>query len=189
MQLVPGVTLEERWDSLSETEKVEICTQLRNIFKKLRCWEQPTKVPFVGNVIGGPSHDYIFTEAARRPAGPFKSISEMHDFLSALPHTYDPSEPHPLRHMLIDNGRLTFTHGDLHRLNVIVSPAGAHVAAIIDWTQAGWMPEHWEYAKAQAMVWRGTDWRDKFLHRILEGFEDESDEIIGYEFFTIRLGV
>lgn len=59
-------------------------------------------------------------------------------------------------------GTITFTHGDLHRSNILVSLEDpAQVVAIVDWEQSGWYPEYWEYCKADAFTgWEadGTHW-------------------------------
>lgn len=59
--------------------------------------------------------------------------------------------------------------------NIIISgaPGFQRVKGIIDWEQAGWYPEYWEYCKMLYGVeldheWRTDDWPDK----IVKPFED-----------------
>ena len=60
----------------------------------------------------------------------------------------------PYRGMLPDTGEIKFTHGDLHRGNIIVSSAApARILAIVDWAQAGWYRDYWEYCKALYTCW------------------------------------
>lgn len=47
---------------------------------------------------------------------------------------------------MANNYRIVFTHGDPVPRNIIVD--GDVVAGVIDWEQAGWYPEHWEYVKS-----------------------------------------
>lgn len=58
--------------------------------------------------------------------------------------------PDPYRLFLTDKYAIYFSHGDLHLSNIIVSgsPGCRAIAAILDWEQAGWYPEYWEYCKA-----------------------------------------
>ncbi len=48
MELVQGVTLENRWESLSKQEKVKVCEQLRVILSALRKLRQDPKDQFLG---------------------------------------------------------------------------------------------------------------------------------------------
>jgi aminoglycoside phosphotransferase (APT) family kinase protein len=54
--------------------------------------------------------------------------------------------------MLPDTARICLTHGDLNLANILVlrSPDGSQisVSGIVDWEQAGWYPDYWEYCKA-----------------------------------------
>lgn len=38
-----------------------------------------------------------------------------------------------------------FTHGDLSPRNIIV--LNDKIVGIVDWEEAGWFPEYWEYVK------------------------------------------
>lgn len=92
-----------------------------------------------------------------------------------------------MRSGLPDNVPIKFTHGDLSRSNIIVSPEGApaHVAAIVDWHQAGWLPEYWEFCKARWTTHIGEEWETDYLPKILTQYE-------GYDYwdyFVLKLGV
>ncbi|KAI1112331.1 hypothetical protein F5Y14DRAFT_422324 [Nemania sp. NC0429] len=57
--------------------------------------------------------------------------------------------------------------------NIIVSPdehSVYHIAGIVDWEQAGWYSEYWEYFKLYYGVeidhpWRAEGWADKVMIR------------------------
>lgn len=79
------------------------------------------------------------------------------------------------RDLLPDIGKFYFTHGDITIGNIIVSgfPGSYAITGIIDWEQAGWYPEYWEYCKILSGVefdheWRTGKWGDK----ITRPFED-----------------
>jgi hypothetical protein len=47
MELVPGVTLEIRWDSLLKEEKIKVCEQLQVILTALRQLEKDPNDQFI----------------------------------------------------------------------------------------------------------------------------------------------
>ena len=57
---------------------------------------------------------------------------------------------------------IRFTHGDLHRRNVIVDLHEGNCCTVttIDWEKSGWMPGYWEYSKAMVSVRWDDDWSD-----------------------------
>lgn len=79
-----------------------------------------------------------------------------------------PEELH--RDLLPDDGNVYFTHGDLTYTNIIVkgAPGSYRLSGVIDWEQAGWYPEYWEYCKLLHGVdyrheWRTAGWVDKLM--------------------------
>ena len=78
--------------------------------------------------------------------------------------------PDPYRLFLTDTSAIYFSHGDLHLSNIIVSgsPGCRSIAAILDWEQARWYPEYWEYCKAliekhYEHEWRSAGWFETFM--------------------------
>ena len=77
-----------------------------------------------------------------------------------------------------DSSQVFFTHGDLTPSNIVLSKhSGAwRVAGIIDWEQAGWYPEYWEYCKLLLAVdyeheWRSEGWADGVMRPFEAEFE------------------
>ncbi len=53
--------------------------------------------------------------------------------------------------------KIMFTHNDLHYTNILIKDG--HISAIIDWTEAGWYPDYWEYMAAMRQgQMRRIDW-------------------------------
>ena len=115
--------------------------------------------------------------------GSFSTIKSFNDGLFAAATRQRPGPdgirgldlPEMYRNLLPDTGSIYFTHGDLTLGNIIVSglPGSQRIKAIIDWEQAGWYPEYWEYCKMMYGVeldheWRTEDWPDKTV----KPFED-----------------
>lgn len=113
--------------------------------------------------------DYVFQ--TQPEAGPFLSISAFNDWFSCLPQRRLPMSSRykdPYRGMLPDTGEIKFTHGDLHWGNIIVSSAApARILAIVDWAQAGWYPDYWEYCKALYTCWYEDEWRREWIDKFL----------------------
>ncbi|KAG9251344.1 phosphotransferase enzyme family protein [Emericellopsis atlantica] len=115
--------------------------------------------------------------------GPFSSIKSFNNWLFAITTHQTPGpdgvrnleHPDLYRDLLPDTGRIYFTHGDLTLGNIIVSgaPGVQRVKGIIDWEQAGWYPEYWEYCKMLYGVELGHEWRtDDWPDNIVKPFED-----------------
>ncbi len=89
---------------------------------------------------------------------------------------HDPETiPEPYREHLPDDSEIVFTHGDLHRSNIIVSATSPRVVALIDWEQSAWLPAYWENCKAQMSTWTAEEWAVKYLPLILDQDETAMD--------------
>ncbi|KAH7885044.1 kinase-like domain-containing protein [Phlebopus sp. FC_14] len=187
MELVDGLTLKERWPSLSQEDQKAICNEIAGIVHSLGTLEQPPDDRFIGSITRQGLTDmtfyHIFTTTGERP-GPFTSLAAFHDYFARVDSqpddtsemcradirnelsgelTYADLEPKStrvllmgradMREMLKGNLSVKFTHGDLYPENIMVSSNDPpRVIAIIDWGQAGWLPEPWEYCKACGMI-------------------------------------
>lgn len=152
MELVQGQTLAQRWESLTDTERVYVCNQLRSMVQSLRTLNQDRCRQFIGSFGGGSTTDVSFDYCPS--GGPFPSCKVFLDWFSTLNLGKIPKHPNarpdPYRKDLPDNAAIIFTHNDPHHGNIIVSAvASPEIRAIIDWHQSGWYPEYWEYCKAQ----------------------------------------
>jgi hypothetical protein len=215
MQLIPGITLTERWGSLTVKEKDGISQELRVMMHRLRqlvqdplecivgkmlsALKKPELYPSVikhlvlifqvGSVGGQSINDETFRD--REPGGPFKSVKDFHDWIIKVgsPPTTDLlPQDHPYRNWLPDDQPIVFTHADLHRGNIIVPAYGpVHVLAIIDWAQSGWYPAHWEFCKARHTTLIGEEWEKRCIPDIL-GSAYES-LYWQWDFFLQRMGV
>ncbi|CAH0046836.1 unnamed protein product [Clonostachys solani] len=173
MSLISGKTLREAWDDLQTDDKTSICVQLSQIVTALRSIK-PDTPQFIGSINGGTLQDRYFRYDYE--GGPFLSIKSYNDWLFAAATRQNPEKEELkfpdglLRDYLSDEGQIYFTHGDLTVGNIIVSgPPGAYrIVGIIDWEQAGWYPEYWEYCKLLYGVeydhpWREEGWADKVM--------------------------
>lgn len=182
MDFVHGRTLKDAWPELNRTERTAVLTQLRRIVDAIRAVPKPLGVAlgFIGSADGrGPVIDERIEPDA--PFGPFASERGFNDYRVRRIHGRDPavtfnekeaSEVHAVRERMKDTHRIVFTHGNLVPRNVMLD--GARIVAIVDWSQAGWRPESWEYIKSvyaeDLEGWRG-------LVKDFMPTYDEEDEI------------
>lgn len=101
-----------------------------------------------------------------------KQSKDFNDWFSALPQHWVPEEAQykdPYRGYLPDIGKIKFTHGDLHRSNIIISTGMSPcILAIIDWAHAGWYPDYWEYCKALYTANHNDAWRTVGIPEFLD---------------------
>ncbi|KAF4443108.1 phosphotransferase family [Fusarium acutatum] len=179
MQLVNGMTLEKRWDSLSSKDKAGVGEQLRDMVGELRRVERDPEDEFLGQINRGPLQDVVFADGIRPKAGPFPSVKEFHDWFSFLIRQQAASGPHwegykledipdPYRQLLPDDLGVVFTHADLHQSNIMVSEGSpCRVIAVIDWHQSGWYPDYWEFYKAEYTNHWESEWVQKYIPMFL----------------------
>ncbi|KAM0203920.1 hypothetical protein ACHAPA_011425 [Fusarium lateritium] len=178
MEYIDGATLHGRWDTLDVTEKDGVCQQLKKITTEISQLRQAPDDQFVGNINRGPLGDFVFTGTNHNPAGPFTSVTGLHDYMSDMvkwpskmrnPGLNPAHIPDPYREMLPDDSPIHFTHADLNPVNIMVSKdSPCHVMAILDWEQSGWYPAYWEFCKAEYATEVGSEWQTVYLPKILE---------------------
>ncbi|KFA45567.1 hypothetical protein S40293_06591 [Stachybotrys chartarum IBT 40293] len=151
MSYIPGITLREAWPDFTEQDKSRVCNELREIVSILRRLNQPESPPFIGSVNKGPMTDRFFRYDYEE--GPLYSVEAFNNLLvaAATRQPYGPQEilKPPQHDEIPNNSDVYFTHGDLTLNNIMISgSAGSYkIEGIIDWEQAGWYPEYWEYCK------------------------------------------
>lgn len=127
----------------------------------------------------------------RQPAGPFPDVESFHDWFSRSTRQahHDPDEaPHPWRQGLLDDVPIVFTHGDLHRSNIVMSREGTEmprVIGIIDWHQSGWYPAPWEFYKTRFTCKANEKWELDFLLEFLQAYMG----YISWDYFVLALGI
>ncbi|CAK7232493.1 hypothetical protein SEUCBS140593_008279 [Sporothrix eucalyptigena] len=167
MDYIEGTTLSDVWPDLSEDEKRAYAHQLRGILTKMR------EIP-------PPQGDYrrlrrihVHTSPVCYGEDAFKEY-----LLSALHRSIPQAVRNAFAQRLAKQPphRIVLTHGDLAPRNVMVRDG--KIAALVDWEDAGWYPEWWEYAKLfQRMVSMEKDW-SSYAADIFP--QDYPDELVDY---------
>ncbi|KAF4993412.1 hypothetical protein FGRMN_6499 [Fusarium graminum] len=197
IQLLQGATLEKRWETLCDDERVSVCGQLRDMISDLRQLKQEPEDQFLGHIDRGPYTDIVFTNGTLPRAGPFASVREFHNWLSTMTklHVWNAhwkgyeleDVPDPFRQMLPDDASVVFTHSDLHPSNIMVSEDNpCRVVALIDWHQSGWYPDYWEFSKAEFTAEPRSEWVTKYLPMFLQEPSETCFE--GFESYAATFG-
>lgn len=142
----------------------------------------------LGNIMQAPFYDRAFSLEYPSEASPFASVYDFHEWFTFLPRRPMPdsySVPiEPFRYELPDDSSIKFTHGDLHRSNIMITPSKPRrVLALVDWEQSGWLPEYWETRKAQYTV-DSKEW-SRYLPIILDQYASTAD---AWDWYTSSLG-
>ncbi|RAL09903.1 kinase-like protein [Aspergillus homomorphus CBS 101889] len=157
MSIVPGVSLDTRWDMLDERSKESVCRQTWNLIAKVQAIPRPPELDgFVRcGVDGSAPRDYIFKDlqdpprALRSDAELRARVHERYVHFGGYQYEYELSE------MLPRSDRTVFTHADIAPRNIMIDEENK-ITGILDWEHAGWYPEYWEYAQ----ILRSASWGD-----------------------------
>lgn len=157
MEYVPGSTLKDLWDTLSDGRKRGLCERIRRHIEAMRAIPSPggycslDRKPL--------RHEFLRTLVGNewKYHGPFDTETDFNTFiLNEYWERSSVGNRHMkglfyARHMepFLQHHLPVFTHGDLQRDNIIVQiyPRSIRIA-ILDWENAGWYPSYWEYAIA-----------------------------------------
>ncbi|KAI9744760.1 MAG: hypothetical protein M1818_001685 [Claussenomyces sp. TS43310] len=121
-------------DSCSDQEMSLMARDLRSWIAELNAMKMRSdSKQAISSASGGACLDYRINGS---PVGPFRDERELSKSLrlGILPD---------LVHR--DDHRIVFTHSDLSMRNILVKDG--RISAIVDWENAGWYPEYWEYTK------------------------------------------
>ncbi|KAL2757432.1 hypothetical protein ACRALDRAFT_2100321 [Sodiomyces alcalophilus JCM 7366] len=147
MSLVDGSPLHVVWDGFDNSTKERICHELWGTVRQLRQIPRP---PALGHLYqcladGSPSSD-VLLEDLNQPPSPILSDDDLQARIyKRYLHHNGGSFPENLPSILPHSSKSVFTHGDLTPRNIIVDSAG-RITGIVDWENAGWYPDYWEYA-------------------------------------------
>lgn len=182
MQRLPGVRLDTIWGDLLDEGKALLTAELRTIFDDMRSAHCPW-LSFFGSVGGGPVPHPLFFCDEPDPAisGPFQDEDSFnmglvlqHKYLKDMNRAANFKGDFYARHLgkVLRNHKPTFTHSDVQRKNILVvdksqkgqSQLRSYSVAVVDWEDAGWYPEYWEYSA----MFVGFRWDDDWCARFEE---------------------
>ncbi|GLA36009.1 hypothetical protein AnigIFM63309_001667 [Aspergillus niger] len=183
MEYVEAESFNKYWDRVSEPEQQNVLRQLRNYVSQMRS----IKGEFIGGVDSSPCRDGIFDAVwdnyGAGSYGPYASEALFTEgIVQVLRDRIPPNLPEEssdldsvfftneyvlyqtVRELKKMNHSIVFTHGDLHCGNMLVRSDGTVV--IVDWGQAGYWPDYWEFYRAMFQVpWRPS-W-DRMIEKFI----------------------
>ncbi|TFY52227.1 hypothetical protein EVJ58_g10134 [Rhodofomes roseus] len=165
---ISGMPLSRCQDVLSDGDCKHIITQLKDYLTQLRAIPKKTPVNAdmaICNTLGEACRDPRIRSAD--PMGPFPDEAA---FSQVLRFSDDPARR---------GHRIVFTHADLNPRNILVDRAvypdgstGWRVTGIVDWENAGYYPEYWDYTKA---LFEGFRWTRRYVNLVKEVFAELGD--------------
>ncbi|EJU02430.1 kinase-like protein [Dacryopinax primogenitus] len=170
MTEVPGQTLEEVQDTLSEDQLNDIGLQIREHIDAYRNVPNPYPNQICG-ASGGPMWTPQFDDMFRIPS--CADATEFHAWMrKSQAMCLPPSMMAKFEPTFQDfNGPTFFLHGDLADRNIIIRDG--KVSGLVDWSTSGWMPLYWEYFTALAADRHQTDAFNKMIKVALrDDYED-----------------
>ncbi|CAG8977393.1 hypothetical protein HYALB_00007023 [Hymenoscyphus albidus] len=161
---IKGVGAGYALDECSDEEMHVIAQDLQKYIAELRTIQQkPDSTYAISNPSGGPFLDYRIDVS---PVGPFPTER---DFSDSLRLGGAPDVVHR------DDHQIVFTHADINLRNIILRDG--RIEGIVDWENAGWYPEYWEYTKCRFGVRVSKRW----LKMLEELFDHKYEEELKIE--------
>ncbi|KAF3480716.1 uncharacterized protein GIQ15_06063 [Arthroderma uncinatum] len=167
MTCVPGRPIGPQFSTMTDGEVEQAVVDLKEYVSELRkISRKPTEYQ-ICNSQGGGILDWRIPDSQREELR-FKSEAEFNKYLT------DPfweeirikaAKSHDIYHDIV------FTHGDLNPRNILAE--NGRITGIVDWENAGWFPEYWEYTKAHYTVRGLKHWLVDVVDTVFPGYRDE----------------
>lgn len=162
MTFVPGKCLESVWDHLDDATKERICHNIWSLIYKIRDVPRPEHLdgPFYCTADGSPSLDRLLSQS-EDSAPPFPDDAALRNRIFSLYvkcNGLSYADGKDLPDMLPRSDNYVFIHGDIAPRNIMVDEK-CQISGLIDWENAGWFPDYWEYANIIRPS-PDRDWRD-----------------------------
>lgn len=133
MDFVEGESLKRVWHQLTIDQQNTVLRTLGGYVVQLRGISQPVRMSgsraWVGSAGGGPVWDVVLS-GVDKPFGPFENQCAFNDWRVTMYEKFGKVHPQTATHVaairqkIPDEHPIVFTHGDIHRGNVIVNGQG-----------------------------------------------------------------
>ncbi|PYI27471.1 hypothetical protein BP00DRAFT_439157 [Aspergillus indologenus CBS 114.80] len=153
--------------TMTDEQVKQAVNDLKNNLSELRKIPPHTTEFRICNSQGGGILDWRLSDSQREELR-FRSEADFNKYLT------DPfgeeirkraAKSHAIHH------EIYFTHGDLNPRNILAE--NGRITGIVDWENAGWFPEYWEYTKAHFSVRSLMRWLADVVDQVFEGYRDE----------------
>ena len=170
MTRLPGTILGPVLYRFTNAEVVQLVEDLRRVIWQMRNIKNPygPKV-VICNAAGRGCYDFRINDSVRRDDLIFESEAKFNERLTIGVIDEDLQKvagAHSIAH------RICFTHGDLNMQNILVDKG--RLSGIVDWENAGWFPEYWDYTKIHYIVFRASKrYLDDVVDRVFPDYKRE----------------
>lgn len=169
---ISGCPLGLGFDRMNYEELNGLANELRRWLEQIRSIpREPESTSEIANAVGRGCYDHHISACVPydESNGDFHGPFRTEDAFNEIPHhTALPDAVHGSGH------RVVSTHGDLHLGNILVKDG--KFSGIIDWENAGWYPEYWDYTKAHFITKFKWRWL-KAVDKVFKGVGDYKSEL------------
>ena len=168
MTRVPGQPVGQILDVMTDGETKQVVSDLKKIVSELL--QIPNAIGFqfrICNSLGEGFLDWRIPDSQHEDLR-FKTEADFNEYLTRP--FWDETrklaaKSHDTHHKIV------FTHGDLNMRNILA--INGKVTGIVDWENAGWFPEYWEFTKAHYTARSSIRWLADIIDQVFEGYREE----------------
>ncbi|KAM5429544.1 hypothetical protein McanMca71_006831 [Microsporum canis] len=168
MTCVPGRPIGQLMNTMTDEQVEQVVTDLKGYISELRRIPRNISSEYsICNSQGGGFLDWRIPDSQREELR-FRSEADFNKYLT------DPfweeirtraAKSHDIPHDIV------FTHGDLNPRNILAE--NGRITGIVDWENAGWFPEYWEYTKMHYTVRSLQRWLVDIVDGVFSGYREE----------------
>ncbi|PGG99930.1 hypothetical protein AJ79_08367 [Helicocarpus griseus UAMH5409] len=147
MTSVPGRPIGQQLEPMTDGQLKQVVADLKGYIAELRAIPNDTATGFqICNSQGGGILDYRIPDSQREELQ-FKTEADFNKHLTD-PFSYQIGNRAAVSHDISHD--IVFTHSDLNPRNILGE--NGMITGIVDWKNAGFFPEYWEYTKTHYTV-------------------------------------
>ncbi|EEP76255.1 predicted protein [Uncinocarpus reesii 1704] len=166
MTTVPGIPAEKVYYLMTYEEREQLAKDLGKCVSQYRRIKNCHR-SLICDTTGGPITD---NRIGHIPYGPYATKTAFLDDLTE--GLEELRRERPLSLLYEKEHEICFTHSDLHLANLLLD--GGRLSGIVDWENAGFKPEYWDYTRA---VWVNMSSK-RYAHQLRLAFDkDYQDEL------------
>ncbi|RJE21499.1 Phosphotransferase enzyme family [Aspergillus sclerotialis] len=167
MTCIPGRPIGQMLESMTDEQMKQVVVDLKRYISELHEIANRTREFQICNSKESGILDWRIPDSQRDELR-FKTEAEFNKYLT------DPfwdeirktaAKSHHIQHDIV------FTHDGLNPRNILGE--NGKITGIVDWENAGWFPEYWEYTKMHYTVRSLTRWLADVADRVFGGYRDE----------------
>lgn len=162
MTQIPGVTLEAKWkEGLDDKTKERVCRDIWDLIERWCDIPRPAEFSHLvqSSVDGSPTIDPLLKDFQDPPRPLLNDDALRTRIIDRYLEFGGRRCANELPDTLPRSYATNFAHGDIAPRNIMVNEK-CQITGILDWAEAGWYPDYWEYANIMRPQYHGgiRDW-------------------------------